>query len=166
MRHSFVKIEGMIKFMLKSFSYLTKNIIMVKKRNYRVAKTRRARKQRRSTNQRRTGSSKKAHFKRILLKLRKLKGPQRLQALRLANNSFIHEFCSHVKKLRHAKLSPAMSKKLKQHNKILRKLIHQKSSINVKRKILSQRGGGFFLPLLAAIIPSIAGSIAGKIFGK
>ncbi|MEL7306375.1 MAG: hypothetical protein AAGK05_00125 [Pseudomonadota bacterium] len=145
---------------------------MVKKRNSHVRKshggrkTRCVAKQRRSTKQRRTSSNKKAHFKCILLKLRKLKSPQRLQALRLANSSFIREFCSHVKKLRYAKLSPGITKKLKRHNRILRKLIHKKSSVSVKRKILSQRGGGFFLPLLAAIIPSIAGSIAGKIFGK
>ena len=131
---------------------------MAKKRQSRVRKM-----QRKRTTKRRHSTSKKcANFKAILLKLKKLKRPQQVQALRLANGSFIRKFCSHVQKLRHIKLSPAVLKNVKRHKKILRKLIHKKSSINVKRKILTQRGGGFFLPILAAV----AGSIASSIFRK
>lgn len=102
-----------------------------------------------------------AHFKNILTKLKKLKGAQRVQALQLANSAFLREFCSHVKKLRHVKLSPSTAKKLKRHSKILRKLIHKNSSINVKRKILTQRGGGILLPLIGALIPTIAAGLFG-----
>ena len=135
---------------------------MTKKRQSRVRKMQHARKQSHTIKQHRTASKRCANFKAILLKLKKLKRPHQVQALRLANGNFIRKFCSHVQKLRHAKLSPTVLKNVKRHNKILRKLIHKKSSINDKRKILTQHGGGFFIPLLAAV----AGSIASSIFRK
>lgn len=119
-------------------------------------------KQRRKGKTRRSNSQKRGHFRQILMKVKKLKSPQRLQALRLANSKFIREFCSHVRKLRHAKLSQTKMKKLKRHSKILRKLANNKSSIKVKRQILSQKGSGFIFPLLASLIPSVIGSIVGR----
>lgn len=133
---------------------------MVKRRS---TVKKRMRKQRRHVAKKRTSVNRKhAHFKIVLLKLKKLKAPQRVKALRMSNATFIRELCQHVRKLRHARLSPAFAKKLKRHSKVLRKLIHKKSSINVKRKLLTQRGGGILLPLIGALIPSIAAGLFGR----
>ena len=109
---------------------------------------------------------KNAQFKAVLTKLKSMKGPQRVQALRMVNGKFIRELCKHTRTLRNAKLSPALSKNLRRHGKQLRKLLHKKSSINVRRKLLTQQRGGFLAPLLTAIIPSLVGGLASKLFQR
>ena len=99
-----------------------------------------------------------------LLRLKKLKAPQRRQAMEIANDKFIRDFTAQIKKLRTVnKLRPTLRKKLKRHTKLLRKMTNNKTSLKVKRKMLAQRGG--FLPLLLAALPAI-GSIAGGILSR
>ena len=100
----------------------------------------------------------RSNFSSALCQLKRLKGNQQRQAMSMANDSFIRQFCSRVKKLKHAKLSPKLERKLRRHRKKLRMLASTKTSISKKRKSLSQRGGLF--PLLLAALPAL-GSIAG-----
>lgn len=103
-------------------------------------------------------------FSTILCRLKKLNPTQRHQAIEIANDKFIRDFTTQVKKLRCARgLRPSLQKKLKRHGKALRKLTNKKTSIKMKRKMLSQRGG--FLPLILAALPAI-GSIIGGIVSR
>ena len=95
-----------------------------------------------------------------LTKLRKLNRAQQIQAMKMSNDAFIRQFSNHIKRLRHAPLSPAMKKRLQRQQKKLRKLVNARTSLQVKRKMLTQRGG--FLPLLFAALPAI-GSMVGSI---
>ena len=89
-------------------------------------------------------------FSTIIKRLQKLKPSQRQQAIEIANDKFIRDFAAHVKKLRTAKsLKPGLQKKLKKHCVALRKLTNKKTTIKMKRKLLSQRGG--LLPLALAM---------------
>ena len=126
------------------------------------------RKVKRRTSSKRRGvrrrQKKSSKFNVTLQRLRKLKASQRRQAMTIANNKFIRDFTSAVKKLRRTNaLRPALRKKLKRHSKLLRKLTNKRTSLKVQRKVLSQRGG--FLPLLLAALPAI-GSIAGGIISR
>lgn len=126
------------------------------KRKVKRNRGRRRRRRRQSTN---SGRNKfLATFKR----LRKLRPHHRRQAIGLANNRFIQQFVSQVKKLRRAKLRPSLRKRLARQSKMLRSLTNSKTSVKKKRKML-QRGG--FLPLLLAALPAI-GSIAGGILSR
>ena len=78
----------------------------------------------------------------------------------MANNTFIRQFCTRVRKLKHAKLTPKLEGKLRRHKAKLRMLSNGKTAIKRKRAVLSQRGG--FLPLLMAAIPAIA-SVVGSL---
>ena len=102
-------------------------------------------------------------FNATLSRIRKLSPTQRRQAMTIANDKFIRQFLSNVKKLRKAKLHPSMTKKLKRHSRALRKLVSKKTSLKAKRKVLSQQGG--FLPLLLAALPAV-GSIVGGIISR
>ena len=101
-------------------------------------------------------------FSDAFCQLKKLKGKQQGQAMSMANDSFIRQFCSRVKKLKYAKLPPKLESKLRRHRKKLRMLTNSKTSISKKRKALSQRGGAF-LSLLAAALP-ILGPLLGHAF--
>ena len=79
--------------------------------------------------------------------------------MKLANNKFLQQFCSNVKKLRHARVSSSHQKRMRRQSKNIRKLISAKTSYNTKRKMLSQRGG-FLLPLL---IPPLLSAGVGAI---
>ena len=96
----------------------------------------------------------KSSFTKALRQLKRLKGNEQRQAMTMANDGFIRQFCSRVKKLKRAKLSPKLSSKLRRHRKKLRMLTNNRTSIKRKRKALSQRGGIF--PLLMAALPAIA----------
>ena len=112
----------------------------------------------------RTRSSKKAtqtKFANALRKLSSLRSSQRTQALKLANDSFIRQFCNNVKKLRKVPLSPSLQKRFRKQSKNLRKLVNAKTSVRVKRDMLTQRGG--FLPFLIPLLTSVAGSIIGAL---
>ena len=119
-------------------------------------------KRRTSRKQRSRKSSTK--FRNALLRLKKLKPHHQSEAMKMANNGFVREMCSHVKKLRHAKIEGNRSSALKRHATKLRSLANSKIAISKKRKILSQRGG--FLPLLIPAITSVLGSLAGVVRGR
>ncbi len=124
-----------------------------------------ARKARRNVQKpgRRTKKSNRFHL--ALMKLKRMKDGQRRKALSMANDAFIRQMCTYVRRLRYARLSPAVQKKIQRQKEKLRKLIMPKTSLPVKRKMLSQRGG--FLPaMLAAAIPAALpaiGSMVGNI---
>ena len=54
---------------------------------------------------------------------------------------------------------------MKKHRKHLQKLVHKNTSISTKRKMLSQRGGIAFLPLIMAALPAI-GSLIGNAISR
>ena len=136
-----------------------------------MAKRRNSRKRTKKGRKRRArlirGGGKKK-FINIIHRLKKLKCKDQAHALSLANDKFIRQFCCHIKRLKHAKLSPKVTAGLKRHAKKIRKLISPKTSVQTKRKMLSQRGG--FIPLiipgLLKAIPAIVASVAGAALSR
>ena len=104
----------------------------------------------------------KSHFATALFNLKKLPKRRQVQAIGMANDKFIRQLCSKVKTLRHAKLPAKVTSSFKRHRKQLRSLTNSRVSVKSKRKILTQRGGGFLLPLLAGL----AGTVASSLFGR
>ena len=129
-----------------------------KSRNFK--RRQRANKRKRRNSRRKKSSSFHTVFKKVM----KLSPSQRIQAMKLANNKFISDMSRQVKKLRHARVSPKMQKRLKRQSKNLRKFTNRKTSIATKRRMLTQQRGGF-LPLLLAALPAVGGLIRG-IFGS
>lgn len=91
-----------------------------------------------------------ASFSNAMRKLSSLRPPQRVQAMKLANDKFVRQFCQKVKGLQRARLSPSVQKQLRRKSKHLRKLVSPKTSVRTKRGMLTQRGG-----FLSALIPII-----------
>ena len=119
---------------------------MARKRHSKIAK--------RSTRRKSKVSKRtKSHFATALLRLKKLPKGRQVQAIGMANDRFIRSLCSHVKKLKHAKLSARSAASLRRHRKKLHTLMNSRVSVKRKRQILTQRGGG--------IISSILGNLAG-----
>jgi len=56
------------------------------------------------------------------------------------------------------KLTPCQKRKLRKHRVHLRKLADKRVSLTSKKKAIFQRGG-FLLPLLSAVLPTIASLI-------
>ena len=114
----------------------------------------------------RRGRRKKAHgkstskFLAAIKRLKKLKSHQQSQAIHMANDAFIRQFCNRVKKLKHAKLTPKTRTKLRKYRKSLKKLLSKSTSMSSRRKMLGQRGGGFLKNLLSAI-PIVGDIISG-----
>lgn len=100
----------------------------------------------------------KSNFSKALCQLKRLRGNEQSRAMSMANDSFIRQFCARVKKLKYAKLSPKLEKKLRRHRQKLKMLANAKTSIKRKRKALSQRGGIF--PLLMAAIPAAISAVS------
>ena len=53
-----------------------------------------------------------ANFRTALMRLKRLKSHHQCQAMRMANNAFIRQMCTHVKKLRYKKLKVKQAKAL------------------------------------------------------
>ena len=102
---------------------------------------------RRQSAKKRVGKRRRTTFANAIQRLSKLRPNQRVEAMKLANNKFIQQFCNNVKKLRRTPLSSTQHKRMRTQSKNIRKLISSKTSYNTKRKMLTQRGG-FLLPLL------------------
>ena len=132
------------------------NIMAVKRRNI---KRRRTNKRKRNTSRRKSSS-----FCATLKKIKKLTPSQRIQAMKLANNKFINDMSRQVKKLRRARVSPKMRKRLSHQSKNLRKFANPKTTLSAKRHMLTQQRGGF-LPLLLAALPAL-GSIIGGVVSR
>ena len=71
--------------------------------------------------------------------------------MKMANASFIRQFCKVLKKLKHAKLSPKKRRTLQKYKKELRQLINAKATISKQRRLLTQKGGGIIKSILSAI---------------
>ena len=79
-----------------------------------------------------------------------------------ASNEFIRDltsFLSRIRKRPDLVTHNKHRKALKRNKSKLRKLIHAKTSMNAKRRILSQTGG--ILPALIPIVAAIIGSVGG-----
>ena len=91
-------------------------------------------------------------FATALQRLTNLRPPQRVQAMKVANDTFVRQFCQKVKSLRRARLPPSLRKRLSHNSKHLRKLVSPKTSVTSKRHMLTQQRGGFLLSILLPII--------------
>ena len=132
--------------------------IVRKKSSYR-RRHRRSRKPKRRHHRRASKSSNK--FMTALRKLKKMKRNEQSQAISMANNTFIKQFVGHLRKMRRAKLSTKSKRALKKHKKSLRKLISARTGMSKRRKMLSQKGGGFLNDLLKSI--PVVGTIVNAI---
>lgn len=121
-----------------------------KKRGARRKKSTKRSGRKRQGGKRRSGKRSKGAFVNALKKLSSLRPPQRVEAMKMANNNFVRKFCQNVNSLRRARLSPSLRKRLQRKSKKLRKLVSPKTSVGSKRKMLTQRGG--FLSLLLPIV--------------
>lgn len=114
----------------------------------------RRRNQRKATSRRRRHGGKKSsssNFSHALRRLKKLKASDQHQAMKMANAAFIRQFCNHLKKLKHTKVSSKSRKVLRKHKSQLRKLINGRTSLSKRRHMLSQNGGGFLKDILNQI---------------
>ena len=100
-------------------------------------------------------------FKSAIRQMRLLKPPQQLQAMKVANDKFIKHMCREVRKLKHKQLSKPLQVRMQKNAKKIRKLISPRTSMRVKRRLVTQRGG--FLPL---VLGALAGNVLGSLFGR
>lgn len=101
-------------------------------------------------------------FRRALHRLKRLKQNHQCQAIGMANDAFIRQMCTHVKKLRYnKKVNSKSAQRLKRHRGKLRQLVSPRTTLAKKRKILGQRGG--FLPALLPLLISTVGPLVGGI---
>lgn len=63
------------------------------------------------------------------------------------------------------KLTPSQHRKLKKQRKIIRLLADKRTGLKRKQLALKSQGGGFILPLLAALTPLI-GNLVGGILSR
>lgn len=103
-------------------------------------------------------------FSKAIQSLKSMKANQRYTAIRNANDKFIKDIVSHVRKLRTKKLSPKLEKLVKQHSKKLRYISNPKVSLRKKRKALSQKGGA--LPALLAMLTPVLAPFVSSIMGR
>lgn len=96
------------------------------------------------------------------MRLKGLKSHHQCQAMKMANDAFIRQMCTHVKKLRYKKLNGNQMKTLKRHRTKLQTLVNPQVSISKKRQLLSQRGGfiSMLAPLLLNAVPAAIQGIA------
>ena len=108
-------------------------------------------------------SRKSSKFSEAIRALQRMKGNQRYNAIRHANDKFIREIVSHVRSLRTNKLSPQQRKLLKRHTTKLRFISNPKITLQRKRKNVSQKGGflSAILPMLAPVVGDVLGNICG-----
>ena len=127
-----------------------------------MARRRVTKRKSRKVSKRKTNKSTK--FAKAIQSLKRMRPNQRVVAIRHANDKFIKDMISHVKKLRTRKLSPNVRKAMKRHSTKLRFLISPKVSLQRKRHTLSQKGG--FLPMLLPLLAPLAGAVAGPIINS
>lgn len=98
-----------------------------------------------------------SNFSNAIRKLKKLKANDQREAIKMANDTFIRQFCQEIKLLKRAKLSPKKRKALKKHKKQLQRLVNARTSASKQRHILTQKGGGILKSILSSI--PIVGSV-------
>ena len=119
-----------------------------------MAKGTRRRKQ--STN------GKNSKFSKAILTLQKMRGHERYNAIRYANDNFIRDLCSKINKLKYKKLTPQQEEIVRKYRSKLKALCDRRKSIQKKRQTLSQKGGilPFILPLVAPlVVKAITGNL-------
>lgn len=79
--------------------------------------------------------------------------------------SCICELCLNLLK-NNIPVSNCTLKKVKKHKKLIRALATKGESVAKKKKLISQKGGFAFLPLLAPLLASAIGGVVGKAIGK
>ena len=98
-----------------------------------------------------------------LKKLKRMRPHHQREAVKMSNDAFIRQLCTHVKKMRHVSVPATLKKRLHRQRKNLQKFVRSKTSTSVKRKMLTQRGG--FLPLLIAALPAVGAMVGNIISG-
>ena len=106
----------------------------------------------------RGGAAKK--FKHIIRRLRRMKGPQQLRAMKKANGAFIRHMCREVKKLQYKRLPKGVETRMRRNSKKIRQFVSPKTSIDTKRRMISQRGG-----LLGTLLAGLAPTLLAALFG-
>ena len=96
-------------------------------------------------------TNKRSNFAHALQRLKSLKGNEQQQAMNMANNNFIRQFCSYLKKLKRMKLTRKKKQALQKHKKQLRQLVNARTPISKRRHILTQSGGGILRSILSSI---------------
>ena len=97
-------------------------------------------------------------FKNAMNRLRRMKASKQRAVAVGASNDFIRDISQFMSKIRKRPdlVKASHRRTLKRFSKQLRKLVHAKTPIHVKRAILLQKGG--FLPFLIPIITAIIGA--------
>ena len=92
-----------------------------------------------------------SNFSNALRRLKKLKASDQQEAMKMANATFIRQFCQVLRKLKHTRLSAKKRRALQKYKRELRQLVGAKTSISKRRHLLSQKGGGILKSILSAI---------------
>lgn len=100
-------------------------------------------------------------FYHAIKKLRRLKAKQQRATVNGASNEFINDITKTLKRMRSqpTMVSDKHRKILKKHRTKLRRLVHAKTGMKIKRRILMQRGGfiSILVPIISAIIAAAGG---------
>lgn len=100
----------------------------------------------------------KRQFKNAISRLHRMRPVKQRAAVVGASDKFIRDvssFLSRIRKKGHL-VKPSHRRILKKHKKKLRKLVHAKTPMHMKRLILSQKGG--IIPALIPIIVALIGA--------
>ena len=100
----------------------------------------------------------------ILRALYHLNNDQRGALLRKADSKLVRSICECALNILcgGAPLNQRQRSRLRKHAKLLRKLADPKRNLPSKKKIISQRGGGFLTALLAPLIGTVLASLMSK----
>ena len=127
------------------------------KRHFKKANRKKRRKPRKKTRGRKLAV--KRVFKNAMKRLRRMKAAKQRAAAVDASNAFIRDishFMSQIRK-RPDLVNASHRRTLKRLSRQLRKLVHAKTPLHIKRSILSQKGG--IIPALIPIITAIIGTV-------
>ena len=105
---------------------------------------------------------KTSKFSKAISTLLKMRGHDRYNAIRYANDNFIRDLCSKISKLKYKKLTPHEEEIVRKYRSKLKVLCDRRKSIEKKRQTLSQKGGilPFLLPLVAPLaVKAITGNL-------
>ena len=100
-------------------------------------------------------------FYHAIKKLKRLKAKQQRATVSGASNDFINDITKTLKRMRSqpSMVTDKHRKILKKHRNKLRRLVHAKTTMKVKRRILMQKGGfiSILVPIISAIIAAAGG---------
>lgn len=103
----------------------------------------------------------KPKFAHALKRLKRMKKRKQKMTVLGASNEFIRDVSSFLEKLKSRPdlVSKSQRKTLQKHRAKLRRLVHAKTPVDSKRRILSQTGGifPFLIPIICASITAAGG---------